>query len=165
MEIGFALRHRAFPKSCFWGCFLGNGASLFGIIAYVPVSALVTSSKTPPNQVPKNLLLGSPFPNLGRVNRGYLCGSPFGKGEARLPLLTVSLQHPWGLLRLPLWANGLVYCLLGYVLGWSITWAGLPLRSWVDIFPSFLLLTNSLGKKLFTTISKRIVKKVANRVQ
>lgn len=170
MENGFASAWKLvlhwdiehFQNRVFGDAFWGNGASLFGIIAYVPASALVTSSKTPPNQVPKNLAFGKPF-------------SQFGKGKPRLPLLTVSLQHPWGLLRLPLWANVLIsawatsaslsgllgYCLLGVAVG--IAWSGLPLRSWVDMFPSFLLLETFLPKILLN-ISKSS-KKVANRVQ
>ena len=81
MENGFASAwklglHRNidyFQNPVFGDDFWGNLRSLFGIIAYVSASALVTSSKTPPKTVPKNFAFGKPF-------------SQFGKGEPRLPL-------------------------------------------------------------------------------
>lgn len=87
MENGFASAwklglHRDidhFQNPVFGEAFGGNGVPLFGIITYVSPSALVTSSKTPLTQIPKKFAFGKPFPNLGRVNRGYPCVSQFGK--------------------------------------------------------------------------------------
>lgn len=62
--------------------------SLFGIITYVPTSALVTSSKTPPKIVPQKFAFGKPF-------------SQFGKGMLGLPLRSVAGVS----LGLPLRAN------------------------------------------------------------
>lgn len=168
MENGFALAwklglHRDidhFQNRVFGDAFWGNLMSLFGIITYVSASALVTSSKIPPKTVPKNFIFGKPFSQFGkgeprplgkapiweRVNLGYLCGLAWGIGY--------------------LWGHHLDYCLgshFGYLCGLPLGQPlGLPLRSWVDTFPTFLLL-GSFWAKNFRNIYKNR-KKVANRV-
>ena len=121
MENGFAPAwnlglHRDidhFQNPVFGDAFWGNPTSLFGIITYVSASALVTSSKTPHAQIPKNFVFGKPF-------------SQFGKGEPRLPLCFLIWEKESE-------ATSAVCC-------WGISWAtpegkhrgllfGLPLRS------------------------------------
>ena len=87
MENGFASAWKLglhgdidyFQNPVFGDAFWGNGLSLFGIITYVPTSALVTSSKIPLNQSPKILLLGGPFPIWEECTEATWAGPRFGK--------------------------------------------------------------------------------------